>query len=415
MRHRSNFFYHFFVLTIYGVKSLIPVNLLHAADCADYACASIENDDERTACVDNKIACYEKKLAENKDQQNTLAGELTYIDNRIAYQETQIEKTRLEIVRANKEMDILAGRISQINQSKVALAAILSHLVTLSYKTQNISDLELFLATGNFAQSIGRRENEELVSLQTSKNLMRLELEQQDYNQKVQEREEAKTKLEEKTAQLKTQQANLERQKEEKAILLAQTKNDEKTYQKLIEEARKEADAFKRFAANAGGSSCLSAQPGTGNNGWFYSQRDPRWCRQLIGGSDMTIGEVGCYITAVTMVHKRYGSSISPSTFAANRNYFFSNTALMTTPPAPSGKTFHRYDYFNRETIDRELREDRPVIVHVRTNNGYGGHFVVLLSGQDGNYKMHDPWYGADLDFGSRYSTGMIDSVRVFN
>jgi hypothetical protein len=86
----------------------------------------------------------------------------------------------------------------------------------------------------------------------------------------------------------------------------------------------------------------------------------------------------------------------------------------MTTPPSPSGYTYKRFDYFNSETIDRELREERPVIVHVRTNNGYGGHFVVLISGEGGNYKMHDPWYGPDIDFTKYYSSSMIDSVRLF-
>ncbi len=54
------------------------------------------------------------------------------------------------------------------------------------------------------------------------------------------------------------------------------------------------------------------------------------------------------------------------------------------------------------------------MIVHVSVRNGYGGHFVVLISGENGNYKMHDPWYGPDLDFNSRYNTGMIKSIRLF-
>ncbi|MBQ6154844.1 hypothetical protein IJI99_03140, partial [bacterium] len=78
------------------------------------------------------------------------------------------------------------------------------------------------------------------------------------------------------------------------------------------------------------------------------------------------------------------------------------------------GYTYRRQDYFNRDTLDKELREGRPVVVHVRTNNGYGGHFIVLFEGENGSYKMHDPWYGPDLDFTSRYSTGMIDSMRLF-
>ena len=128
----------------------------------------------------------------------------------------------------------------------------------------------------------------------------------------------------------------------------------------------------------------------------------------------MTVGEVGCYLTSVAMIHKKYGSSTSPLIVAANRNYFFSNTALMLTPPAPNGYTYKRYDYFKTDIIDNELSAGRPVIVHVRVNNGYGGHFIVLISGSGGSYTMHDPWYGADLNFASHYSTGMISSLRLF-
>jgi peptidoglycan hydrolase CwlO-like protein len=390
-------------------------NHSQAADCGSFACAAIEDDDKRLTCVDEKVACYQKELEANKNRQQDLKSELTYIDNRIAYQEAQIEKTRLEIIRAGKEIDVLSNRIDNLSDSMERLATLLTTLALSSYKAQHLSSLEMFLQADNFAQAIKTREGEELASLQTSKILFKSMQEKLDFNQKKEERENLQEELEAKTQQLKKQQVDLEKQKEERAILLEQTKNDEKEYQRLIEEARKEADAFRRFAASAGGSSCLSSSPGQGDNGWFYSQRDPKWCKQYIGGSNMTIGEVGCYITAVVMVHKKYGGSMTPSSFATNRNYFFSNTALMTTPPAPGGKTYRRFDYFNKETIDKELREERPVIVHVRTNNGYGGHFVVLLSGENGNYKMHDPWYGPDIDFTKHYHSSMIDSVRVFN
>ena len=391
------------------------VRMVRADECADtYKCPTIEDDDERTVCVDNKIACYQKKIEESKNQQNTLSGELTYIDNRIAYQETQIEKTRLEIVKAGKEADILSARIENLSQSMERMARLLSELVITSYKTQKVSSLEMFLAHNSFRLAVNEKQRQKLASLQTSKVLFRSMQDKLDYDQQKQEREELQVQLEVKTQQLKKQQADLEAQKESKAILLAQTKHSEKEYQKKMEEARKEAESFKRFAQDAGGGSCLGAQPGEGSNGWYFSQRDPRWCKQLIGGSNMTVGEVGCYLTSVAMIFKKYGTSTSPSVIAANRNYFFASTALMTTPPSPSGYTYKRQDYFNRETLDNELNNGRPVIVHVRTNNGYGGHFIVLYEKSGDDYKMHDPWYGADLDFSSRYRTSMIDSMRLF-
>ncbi len=385
-----------------------------AASCEDFACATIEDDDERAICVDKKISCYQKKIDESKNQQSSLKNDLEAIDNRIKIQEAQIEKTRLDIIKAKKEVDILSGRIENLSQSMEKLALILTDLVATSYKAQNLSTLEMYLASASFLEALNKKQAQDLASLQTSKLLFKAMNEKLDFNQKKLDREQLQADLEKKTLQLKNQQNSLEQQKEEKAILLAQTKNDEKTYQKLMEDARKEADAFRKFAASAGGSSCLSSSQGEGSNGWFFSQRDPRWCRQYVGGSNLTVGEVGCYLTTIAMVHKKNGKSLSPSVIAGNRNYFFSNTALMTTPPAPDGHTYKRYDYFKAEFIDRELREDRPVIVHVRTNNGYGGHFIVLISGDDGNYKMHDPWHGPDLSFSKYYSVGMIDSIRLF-
>ncbi|MFA6007156.1 MAG: hypothetical protein WC784_00735 [Candidatus Shapirobacteria bacterium] len=43
----------------------------------------------------------------------------------------------------------------------------------------------------------------------------------------------------------------------------------------------------------------------------------------------------------------------------------------------------------------------------------YGMHFVVIINGSNGNYKIHDPWFGADQDLNSRYSTGSIMSLRL--
>ena len=273
----------------------------------------------------------------------------------------------------------------------------------------------MYLSSLNFTTALQKKSQDETVGLQSRKLLFEASQRKNELLEKKAEREKKQVDLEEKTKQLKTQQEKLNAQKLEKTLLLSQTKNDEKKYQQLQADARKEADAFRRFAASAGGGSCLGSGPGSGSNGYFFSQRDPSWCKQYVGGSSLTVGEVGCYLTSVAMIHKKTGVSTSPSILAANRNYFFSNTALMLTPPAPAGYTYRRYDYFKASLIDDEIKAERPVIVHVRTNNGYGGHFIVLFQGEDGNYTMHDPWHGPDLKFSRYYSTSQIDSIRTFS
>lgn len=398
------------------VSFLFNGNVKHilAVECEDYACSAIENDDERATCVDKKISCYQSKIDESKSQQNTLNNAIANINWQVKLNETEMEKTRFNIILTKKNIEAASERINLLEKGKEEVVLLLVKIVPITWKTSHLSDLEIFLSSENFNDALEKQNQMELTRKIISKKLFNLQFNIQELEQMKQKKEDEKNKLEKSIELLKQQQKTLDEKKAEKTILLAQTKNDEKTYQRLIEDARKEADSFRNFAASAGGGSCLSNSPGEGNNGWYFSQRDPRWCRQYVGGSSLTVGEVGCYLTSVTMVHKKYGFSTSPSLIAANRNYFFSNTALMLTPPAPNGYTYKRYDYFKTDIIDNELSAGRPVIVHVRLNNGYGGHFVVLFSGSGGSYTMHDPWYGADLNFSSHYSTGMIDSLRVF-
>ncbi len=386
-----------------------------AADCESFACTAIEDTDERAACVDDKVACYQGLIDQSQEEQDTLQNAINNIDYQVKLQEAEIEATRLDILRTEKEIEVLSGRIDNLNASMDQLSQILEGLVVTSYKTTKVSSLEMYLAADNFNDGVQSKEQEEMASIQTSILLFEAMDAKLTFDQQKLEREALQEELQDKTAYLERQQVALEQQKAEKTILLSQTQNDEATYQRLLSDAQAEADSFSRFASSAGGGTCLGSSPTGGSNGYFYSQRDPRWCNQYIGRSYMTVGEVGCYLTAVTMIHKKNGVSTTPSIMAANNNYYFSNTALMMTPPAPAGLTYRRYDYFNMGTIDSELAAGRPVIVHVSVNNGYGGHFIVLTEGGGGSYTMHDPWYGADLSFSSRYSTGMITSVRVFN
>ena len=46
-------------------------------------------------------------------------------------------------------------------------------------------------------------------------------------------------------------------------------------------------------------------------------------------------------------------------------------------------------------------------------SNVAGMHFIVIISGSNGNYKIHDPWFGADLNFSDRYSPALVMSLRL--
>lgn len=389
-----------------------PKNIQAEDDCS-LTCAGIADDSARGECVDKKVSCLETKVKQKQDEGSTLAKEKEIIENNIALTQARIEQIKIEQKRTEKELEVLDDRIINSEIQRDKFLALLENQVTNFYKQIRHSPLDLFFEEGGFTAYVNKIQYEGDLQEEISRNALKLQTAKEQYQIMAEERIKLQDELKKQASSMTAQETRLKEQEAEKQRLISQTKNDEKTYQNLLNQARSEINAFSRFASSQGGGTCLGSSVSS-DDGWFYSQRDPKWCSQYIGMSNMTIGEVGCLLSSVSMIWGKYGYSTTPSSIAANSSYFFASTAYMLTPPAPSGYSYRRIDRYDSGKIDEELGAGRPVIVHVRTNNGYGGHFIVLKSGSGGSYTMHDPWNGPDLNFGSYYSTGQIDSIRLF-
>jgi hypothetical protein len=79
--------------------------------------------------------------------------------------------------------------------------------------------------------------------------------------------------------------------------------------------------------------------------------------------------------------------------------------------PAPAGYSYRRFAY-SQQTLDNELNQGKPVIVHVRIGTR-DGHFIVIKSGSKGNYVMHDPIEGYDKQFSDFYRISQINNINV--
>ena len=113
------------------------------------------------------------------------------------------------------------------------------------------------------------------------------------------------------------------------------------------------------------------------------------------------------------MVYKKIGVDINPSIYAADPSRFTS-TADLIAPTPPSGYIYKKISGFDASIVDNELKSGRFVIVEVpMPGSPSGSHFIVLISGSNGNYKMHDPWRGADLTFSSYYAINKVKSIRL--
>jgi hypothetical protein len=109
------------------------------------------------------------------------------------------------------------------------------------------------------------------------------------------------------------------------------------------------------------------------------------------------------------MVMTHYGyRSVTPATINLNpANFAAYYPAYLLSTINVAGVTATRVT----AAIDATLATGNPVIIGM---NAYGGtHFVVLVSGSNGNYIMRDPYVanGKDISFSSHYNLGEIYSI----
>jgi len=380
----------------------------------DQTC-DVENMDQEQAatCLQRNIDCYREKISEKQSQANTLQNTIAVINGQVQLQKWQVAQTQAEIYYLEKEIVELGERIDGLSLSLDSLTGMLLERVQASYKQFRTKPLLALFAMDDFTTFVTQYKYLQQAEKQTATAMAEAENQRLLYDEQKSLKEVKQNALEGKRLQLQTQQQELEAKKRNEEKILAETKNDEATYQRLLAEAQKEINSFRSYVTSVVGSSVCLDSPQPQPDGYFYSQRDSRWCKKTIGNSSDTVGAVGCLISSTAMIWQKHGHNTNPEIIASNPNYFWLNTAYMKHPlPAPPGYTYARYNYYSANLIDDQLKEDRPVIVHLAI--GGAGHFVVLKSGQNGDYTMNDPVFGPDLNFASKYTIGMINSIRTF-
>jgi hypothetical protein len=152
-----------------------------------------------------------------------------------------------------------------------------------------------------------------------------------------------------------------------------------------------------------------------------YSQQDPRWKADRLGGGRDTVGYIGCALTCVAMYSSGWGFSETPGTLNQKLKSVggFVNQAIVWAALSkiyPSlrctGLTVCGNSPAPLSDIGNSLADGQPVIVEVDFSpaSGLQTHWVVLYRDVGNDYLMLDPWpYPTETDqvtLMSRYSHG---------
>ncbi|EKD65628.1 MAG: hypothetical protein ACD_50C00027G0001, partial [uncultured bacterium] len=198
-----------------------------------------QSEEEKLTKLKNDIEQYEKELARLTSAASTL-------QNQIAQFDTQIKLTQLKIAQTEEQINLLGGRIDQLGESLTSLTNAFNERAVQTYKMAILGQpLYLLVTAPNLNQAVSsyhylkRIQNDDMDLLNRLQNAQDLYKTQKTDQEKLQ-------------ADLEKQRANLASQKNAKASLLTQTKNDEKKYQQLLAAAKSEFEAIQAIISGRG-------------------------------------------------------------------------------------------------------------------------------------------------------------------
>ncbi|MDD2822918.1 MAG: hypothetical protein PHQ59_02440 [Candidatus Daviesbacteria bacterium] len=228
-------------LIIFLLSALLPAKPLLAED---ENCSSIGDANQKSQCLNDLIAKYQKQLNDAKGQEKTLKSQLTFIDTQAKVTELKMTEAENQIAKLDHEINDLANRITRLSSTVDDLSQVLLNRIVQTYKYGNYSAIDLLFSTNGFTDLLEKVKYISVAQANDKKVLYQLQATKTTYNdQKVdkQSRQIAQEKL---RKDLKVYQAQLDDQKKSKEDLLRITKNDESVYQQKIIEAQQEQSAI---------------------------------------------------------------------------------------------------------------------------------------------------------------------------
>jgi peptidoglycan hydrolase CwlO-like protein len=384
--------------------------------------------------LEKKAESYRQMIELNQNKAQTLGNQIKLMESQISSLEGDITSIQQKIDATAQDIEGISTQIDTKQKDIQAQKIVLGQLLQAYYENDQDTLTEMLLKNSSFSEFMnqseyisqtGSRVDSVLVSISDAKNQL----------------ERAKKALEAKNEQQKEQRGNISQKKmaldgeqATKEQLLADTNGQEQKYQELLErvEAQKqdllgdidELSQQKSSDLAAVEANIKKPKSGLASTSWYFNQRDSRWGDQGIGYSNTLMKSYGCAVTAVAMAFNYHGADINPGTLA--KQPIFSHD-LIVWPKSWKGinlvsSTGH--GNIDWDVVDTEIKNKNPVIVFVKATKRGAGHYVVI-HGKDknGDYVVHDPYWGANIFLsstkayvGALYGSGVVvDQMIIYH
>ncbi|MFA6193854.1 MAG: C39 family peptidase [Parcubacteria group bacterium] len=394
----------------------------------------IQDKQQQIQDLEQKAENYRQMIELNQNKAQTLGNQIKLMEGQISSLERDVASIQQKIDSTEQDIGSLSTQIETKRKDIEGQKIVLGQLLQAYYENDQDTLAEMLLKNSSFSEFMNQTEyisqtgskvDEVLSSITDAKNIL----------------EGAKKTLEAKNEQQKEQRGNIAQKKmaldgeqTTKEQLLADTNGEEQKYQQLLQRVEQQKQGLlgdidelsqqKSSDLAAVEATLKKPKSGLASTSWYFNQRDSRWGDQGIGYSNTLMKSYGCAVTAVAMVFNYHGENINPGTLA--KQPIFSHD-LIVWPKSWKGinlASSNAHGNINWNVIDTEIKNKNPVIVFVRSTKRGAGHYVVIHDkDKNGDYVVHDPYWGANIFLsstrayvGALYGSGTtVDQMIIYH
>jgi peptidoglycan hydrolase CwlO-like protein len=387
-------------LSILILSGFISFKYINASDC------SILSGDEKDKCkkYEEKIKVYQEIIDIKQKQEDTLENQTALLEAEVNKMENEIEMKKGDIDGLNIKITKLEEQIGDTEVSITLQKKILADLLQVYYENKDQDAITAFLSDKSLSSFMAKDDRLVQVEDKTNEVLKNIKSLKEGLTNEKKSIEDKKKEITDLFYELQEKNSDLNDKKDQKEALLVQTQGEQKKYENLlakVEEQKQELLDIDELGGDLS-ADAYSKPPSSAyaSTSWYYSQRDSRWGDQNIGNTKTKMRSYGCAVTSVAMVFTYHDDKITPGSMAKKKIF---SSDLINWPSASFGGEVslsggYSHGNINWSTIDKELKNKKPVIVYIKKTKGSGGHYVVIHTKiSNGKYVVHDPYWGSNI------------------
>jgi len=426
-----------FVFLILALSSYLKYNVFAQSTATNSNSNNqelIEDKQEQIEDLQKKADSYRQMIEMKQNKAQTLQNQIDLMEGQIASLTSDISKLQQDIDKTAGEISGLSLQIGEKEEDIENKKKILSGVIQSYYETNQDSLVEFFLRNTNLSEFLSQSDYAVQTSAKVDEVLMSVISARDELEKSKKVLQKINDEQREKQGKIAEKKRSLDGEQSSKENLLDQTQGEEQKYQDLlvrVEQQKQEllgdiSELSKEKSSEIAAIEATLEKPKSGlaSTSWYFSQRDSRWGDQHIGFSNTLMKSYGCAVTAVAMVFRHHGSDINPGVLAQQPIFYHD---LIVWPKAWKGielvsSTGH--GNINWDVVDKELKNENPVIVFVKSAKRGAGHYVVI-HGKDkkGEYVVHDPYWGSNIYLsstkayvGALYGSGtVVDQMIIYH